>query len=92
LLQAQVPFDRRQLRDTVLAELTKRGLPHPTEFHVPDTATWERGWRNVARDDAVSLTNISFAAGLAKVKAFLDPLLSEASDGTWDPGQGRWTP
>lgn len=90
LLQSQIPFGRRRLRQAVLAELTKRGLEHPPEFRVPDRASWEKGWRNVTREDAPTLTSVPFAEGLGKVKAFLDPVLAEDVEGRWDPAAGRW--
>jgi hypothetical protein len=90
LLQRQVPFERRRLREAILAELNKRGLEHPGKFRVPERESWERGWRNIAREDALTLTSVSFAEGLSKVKAFLDPVLGEDIDGHWDPTLGRW--
>jgi hypothetical protein len=90
LLQCQVPFERRRLREAVLAELSKRGLEHPAEFRIPERESWERGWRNIAREDALTLTSVSFAEGLSRVKAFLDPVLAEDTGGHWDPTLGRW--
>jgi len=90
LLQRQVSFDRRRLREAILAELAKRGLEHPGEFRVPEWEPWERGWRNIAREDALTLTSVSFAEGLSKVKTFLDPVLTDDFDGRWDPTLGCW--
>jgi hypothetical protein len=33
---------------------------------------------------------VSFAEGLSRVKAFLDPVLAEDTGGHWDPTLGRW--
>jgi hypothetical protein len=89
LLQCQVPFERRRLREAVLAELSKRGLEHPAEFRIPERESWERGWRNIAREDGLTLTSVSFVEGLSKVKAFLDPVLAEDTGGHWGPTLGH---
>ena len=91
LLQAQVSFDRRQLREAVLTELARRNLERPSEFMVPDRESWERGWRNVGSEDAPALKLVPFTEGLLKIKTFLDPVLSEDGEGHWDPGAGLWT-
>ena len=90
LIQAQVSFDRRQLREAVLAELARRNLERPSEFMVPDRESWERGWRNVGSEDAPTLKLVQFSEGLFRVKAFLDPVLAEDGEGHWDPDAGLW--
>ena len=72
------------------SEGRRRGTRMPTSFDVPDRGLWERGYAAEARRSLLLIAP-TLTEALALVRPFVDPLLTGAATGRWDPTVGRWT-
>jgi Nucleotidyl transferase AbiEii toxin, Type IV TA system len=71
-------------RQALLSESSRRGVPLPTHFDVPDHRLWTRGYAAEARR-TVGLPAPTLDAALQAARPFLDPLLDGTASGTWSP-------
>jgi hypothetical protein len=77
-------------RFALRSELARRGLVLPQRFEVPDRALWESSYeREAAR--SLLMGSQSLDDALAIVGPFLDPLLVEGDEQTWDPDSRSWS-
>jgi hypothetical protein len=71
------------------SEAARRGIALPDRFRVPEHDLWERGYAAEAGRSLLPLAH-TLEAALAVVCPFLDPLLSRAASGRWDPARRSW--
>ncbi len=72
------------------SELPRQRVPVPGELAVPDPDRWAAGYAQQARRLPV-LDGAGFEEALALVKSLVDPVLAGQREGTWLPGERRWS-
>jgi hypothetical protein len=87
---AAATVDAGEQATALRSEEQRHGLTLPQAFDVPDRAAWERGYAAEAKKSLLTYAT-TLDEALAIVKPFVDPLLDERAEGTWDPERGRWT-
>lgn len=87
ILQATVEAEPQ--RAALASEADRRGITLPATFSVPDLELWTKGY---AAEAGRSLLDTAFTLNdaLAIVTPFLDSILNDTANGTWDPKSGRW--
>jgi hypothetical protein len=73
----------------VHSEFARRGLRLPSDFAVPDTNDWPRGYAREARQLSSTVPG-SLAEAVAIVSKFLNPLLDGTAIGNWNATQQAW--
>lgn len=76
------------LRAAIQATFTARGSKEPPTALPDPPATWATRYRSMAQDCGLAATTL--AQGMREVRAFLDPVLSDTTQGTWQPQQRIW--
>ena len=72
------------------SEIERRGItPISERFDVPDRDLWEPGYAAAASDSVLAVGR-TLDEALGIVAPFIDPLLSGAAAGSWDPKTGQW--
>jgi hypothetical protein len=81
--------DARALTRALSSEADRRGLQLPDKLTIPDP-TWDPGYARVARDNP-RLADRDIDQALRTAAALLDPALTMAAAGTWDPVRRSWS-
>ncbi len=84
------PVDAEPQMTALRSEAERRGIRLPARFAVPDRDLWERGYAAEAKRSILSVAH-TLDEALSLVRPFLDPLLDGSAEGTWKPGDGRWS-
>jgi predicted nucleotidyltransferase component of viral defense system len=88
LIAASEPIDARALRtalESTFAERQQHELP--SSLPAPPSE-WAAPYRRLAAGIGVKP---DLSAAFAEAATFLDPILADSSDGTWDAAHKRWT-
>jgi hypothetical protein len=83
-------IDAAQLRAAVAKTYSFRGTHTAPIALPPPPDAWEAPYREMARENRLAWTSLDEVA--SATRAFLDPVLGDAADATWDPASWRWTP
>jgi hypothetical protein len=81
-------IDGRALRIAIVAGTTHRRLDLPAQFAVPDVAAWRSGYPKKAAEAPGVTPTFDEAVDLAS--RLLDPILTGAVTGSWDPAAAEW--
>ena len=73
------------------SELERRGISSPERFGVPDVEMWNAGYEAEAKRSRLPVAP-TLDRALALVTPFVNPVLSGAASGSWEPTSARWTP
>jgi hypothetical protein len=84
-----VSIDAKELGDVLAAEAARRGLRLPEALPNPEGPGWRSGYARVARE-APDLEEVDLDAALRTTRRFVDPVLSYAAAGAWDPRTLEW--
>jgi predicted nucleotidyltransferase component of viral defense system len=88
LLATAQPLEATRLRAALEQTFAFRKT-HPLPAKVPDPLpAWANSYAAMAREDQLAWPTLADVA--SAVQAFLDPILVEAMDATWDPDGWRW--
>jgi hypothetical protein len=81
-------IEARALRQALDATFAGRGT-HALPGHLPDPpATWSTPYRRLATEVEVEIRTLGGATEAAR--RFLDPVLQDKADGTWNPASWSW--
>jgi hypothetical protein len=87
LIAHSEPIDARALRTALEATFAERSRqPLPARLPPPPTA-WTEPYQRLAAEVDIE-PNLD--AAFARAAAFLDPVLADRSDGTWEPRRRTW--
>ena len=88
LLAAAGPLDAQRLRAALMQTFGYRAT-HPVPARLPSPPlSWAPRYTKTAREDGLPWANLADVTEAAR--RFLDPLLSEAIEATWDPATWHW--
>lgn len=88
LVAAYSPVAAPGLRAAIQATFTAQGSdPPPTSLPAPPAA-WTAKYRKLAQESGLMAATLTEA--VAQARAFLDPVLSGQTDGTWAPERQVW--
>ena len=90
LLATAQPIDSKRLRAALEQTFTFRKT-HALPANLPEPlVAWVTPYAAMARGDQLPWATLSEVTKAAQT--FLDPVLAEAFDATWEPGTWRWRP
>jgi hypothetical protein len=89
LVAAYSSVDAPALRAAIQATFTAQGSDAPPTSLPAPPAAWTAKYRKLAQESG--LVAVTLPQALAQAQAFLDPVLSGQTDGTWVPERQAWS-